>query len=81
MQALQKLKEVNDLINIFKLQLAEHLFHKEKEIGVEILKELKEKCIASMTYNKKVMHKCEYCEKEFDDGRKLGGHVSKAHLK
>lgn len=27
------------------------------------------------------MHKCDYCDKEFDDGRKLGGHVSKAHLK
>lgn len=34
-----------------------------------------------LSFNQKIMHKCEYCGKEFDDGRKLGGHVSKAHLK
>ena len=27
------------------------------------------------------MYKCEICQKSFDDGRKLGGHISKAHKK
>jgi hypothetical protein len=27
------------------------------------------------------MYKCDICEKSFDDGRKLGGHISKAHKK
>ncbi len=27
----------------------------------------------------KSVFKCEYCNKEFKEGRQLGGHVSKAH--
>ena len=27
----------------------------------------------------KSVYKCEHCNKEFKDGRQLGGHVSKAH--
>jgi hypothetical protein len=35
--------------------------------------------MALKNINHKTVYKCEYCPKEFNDGRKLGGHVSKAH--
>lgn len=37
--------------------------------------------MASLMLDSKAVYKCEYCHREFDDGRKLGGHISKAHLK
>ena len=35
--------------------------------------------MALLNPNMKSVYKCEYCNKEFRDGRQLGGHVSKAH--
>lgn len=29
--------------------------------------------------DKQRMFKCKYCDRKYDDGRKLGGHISRAH--
>lgn len=37
-----------------------------------------EKCMLVLNVPTK-KYSCSYCNKEFNDGRKLGGHISRAH--
>lgn len=56
------------------------LYNKSNALGIELSQELKEKCELYLNTNQGLkLYVCKFCGKEFDDGRKLGGHVSRAH--
>lgn len=60
--------------------MSQQLFRKEIEIGIDLTQDLRDKCqnyLAGFGGNK--LYSCKICFKVFDDGRKLGGHVSRAH--
>jgi hypothetical protein len=44
-----------------------------------ICKELKDQCDSFIIAIQSKRFQCKYCLKAFDDGRKLGGHVSRVH--
>lgn len=63
------------------LVLAHSIINKSTQMKIRINEDLETKCqnlITSYHPNTKA-YICKTCYKAFDDGRKLGGHVSRAH--
>jgi len=42
-------------------------------------KDLKDQCDSLVLSQKEKLFYCKFCFKAYDDGRKLGGHVSRVH--
>ena len=76
----KQIQTVLDLSHKINQELSTILLQKEIDINVELTQELKERCTHHLTgLNQRNSFACKYCFKTFDDGRKLGGHVSKSH--
>jgi hypothetical protein len=63
------------------LVISHSIINKSTQLGIPIGEDLEIKCqnlITSYHPNTKA-YVCKTCYKAFDDGRKLGGHVSRAH--
>ena len=68
------------MIDLISQEVSKQLIRKSRELNICLPQELKEKCAAFITGPEKV-YQCKICFKVFDEGRKLGGHVSRAHKK
>lgn len=61
-------------------ELSKRLITKSELLKVELTVDLQEKCAHYLTEPfERTQYQCKVCGKKFDDGRKLGGHVSRAH--
>jgi hypothetical protein len=77
---LQKIAKVNNLINLINREVSKQLIRKSQTLHVDLTQDLKEKCAIFLSdYQDLKLYYCKICNKRFDDGRKLGGHVSRAH--
>jgi hypothetical protein len=77
---LEKIQDIEYVIENIRKNVSHQLFRKETEIKIDLTQDLREKCqnyLAGFGGNK--LYSCKICCKVFDDGRKLGGHVSRAH--
>lgn len=84
-QDLQKqiFKKISDIIRLsdkISKEISERILSKSDLLNVELTQDLKEKCAQSLSDPaSRTQYECKVCGKIFDDGRKLGGHVSRAH--
>lgn len=77
---LKKLAAFEAIVEGIKKEVCEILVKKSRELDLELTQDLKEKCAIYLkgSQNSK-LYMCKICLKKFNDGRKLGGHVSRAH--
>jgi hypothetical protein len=79
-QMMAKIQEIEGVIEGMRREVSQQLFRKEMEIGIELTQDLREKCQNCLAgFGGGKVYSCKVCLKVFDDGRKLGGHVSRAH--
>lgn len=79
-EIMAKIYDIEQVIENIRKDVSHQLFRKEGEINIELTQDLRDKCqnyLAGFGGNK--FYSCKVCNKVFDDGRKLGGHVSRAH--
>jgi hypothetical protein len=79
-ELLQKTEYIKELLSKLKRHIAASVIKKVGE-GSNIDNEFYHLCLElqqTSTILKK-NYKCKICGRKFDDGRKLGGHVSRAH--
>jgi hypothetical protein len=56
------------------------LISKSMELGIPLTQDLNGKCFNYLSEDsKRKVYACRICKQKFNDGRKLGGHVSRAH--
>jgi hypothetical protein len=75
----QKIIKIESIIDLIKKEISNTLIFKSSELQIELTQDLKEKCTNSLNSLSNKHYTCKICLKTFDDGRKLGGHVSRAH--
>lgn len=77
---LHKITQFEAVAEAIKREISLILLFKSEELGLELTQDLKDKCDSYIQNSLSTKHyQCKICKKEFDDGRKLGGHVSRAH--
>ena len=78
-ESLAKVAAIQSHIIDLRVAFSKHVLADEKNLN----KGLKEELESFITVNtpKPDRFKCKICGKDFNDGRKLGGHVSRAHKK
>lgn len=79
-QVLRKIQMLETTIEKINLEISKELMRKSSELKIKLTQDLKEKCSNYITGPEKA-YACKFCNKSFDEGRKLGGHVSRAHKK
>jgi hypothetical protein len=75
---LDKIRRIESTLRLINEEVSKQLVRKSKQLKINLTQDLKEKCQVSISGPEKV-YQCKICFKEFDEGRKLGGHVSRAH--
>lgn len=75
---LDKIRRIETTIRLINEEVSKQLVRKSKELKINLTQDLKDKCQASISGTDKI-YQCKICNKYFDEGRKLGGHVSRAH--
>jgi cell division protein FtsL len=75
---LDKIEKIDVTIKLINQEISKQLIRKSRELKISLTQDLKEKCDNYILGPEKV-YQCKICWKIFDEGRKLGGHVSRAH--
>jgi hypothetical protein len=77
-EVLCKIEQLDKTLEMINVEISKHLLRKSDELQIKVTQDLKDKCASHMVGPEKV-YSCKVCLKVFNDGRKLGGHVSRAH--
>jgi hypothetical protein len=79
-EILKKISKIIGLTDEINQELSNKLITKSRAIGIELTQDLKERCAHYLTEPiEREKYSCKVCGEKFNDGRKLGGHVSRAH--
>lgn len=73
----QRTAAIKDMLALLKGTVADSVLNKEEKVDIDV----RIRCfkIKSSLLPKEKLYVCKVCGREFDEGRKLGGHVSRAH--
>lgn len=75
-----KIDKFEELLQLLQMEVSHILLRKSEDLRIELTEDLKERCGNYMQgTERQKKYECRVCGKLFDDGRKLGGHVSRAH--
>ena len=80
-QAVQTIQEIEEVSGKISRMVSILIEVKARDLGTRPSQDIAEMCMSfrSAASGLPKMYSCPVCGKEFDDGRKLGGHVSRAH--
>jgi hypothetical protein len=78
-QVFQKILVAEEIIEKINRLLARQVINKSKEINLELTQELKDKCYEYYRFTTEKKFHCRICNKAFECGRQLGGHMSRSH--
>jgi len=76
-ESLAKVAAIQSHITELRVAFSKYVLAEEKNLSKALKEELES--FATANDPKPDRFKCRVCGKHFDDGRKLGGHVSRAH--
>lgn len=76
----RKIDVILSLCDEINKEISKKLISKARFLQVELTQDLQEKCSYFLTEPiERNSYRCKICDRVFDDGRKLGGHISRAH--